>query len=57
MSFERPLFSLLLAGFLLLLFLFAVREGRFASPGQRWAVVIAIFLIALLAWLLPFPAH
>jgi hypothetical protein len=57
MSFERFLFALLVAAALLLLFLLAVREGRFASPGHRKAVVAAIAVAALLISLVPFPVH
>ena len=53
MSFERLLLALAIAAFLLLLFLVAVREGRFASHGRRKAVVAAIALTALLVWLVP----
>ena len=57
MSFERPLLALLIAAALLILFLVAVREGRFASPGRRIVVVAAIAVTAFLVWLAPFPAH
>ena len=57
MDFERLSLALLLAAALLLLFLGAVREGRFASPRRRMAAVAAILLIAFLVWLVPFPAH
>jgi hypothetical protein len=57
MSFERLLLGLVIAAALLILFLVAVREGRFASHGQRRTVVAVIALVALLIWLVPFPAR
>ncbi|HEX4739661.1 MAG TPA: hypothetical protein VH331_19100 [Allosphingosinicella sp.] len=57
MSFERLLLGLFIAAGLLILFLVAVREGRFASPRHRKAVVAAIIVAALLIWLVPFPAR
>lgn len=57
MPMVRVLLSLLLAAVLLLLFLVAVREGRFASPGRRLAALAAIAAAAFLAWLIPFPAR
>jgi hypothetical protein len=56
MSFERFLLGLLLAALLLAVFLVAVREGRFASPGRRKAAVAAIAVAALLVWLAPLHA-
>jgi hypothetical protein len=53
MSFGRLLIAAAIAAALLVLFLFAVREGRLASPGARAAAVALIALVALLAWLLP----
>jgi hypothetical protein len=50
----QPLLVALAVAFLLfLLFLFAVREGRFASPGARLAATFSILLIAGLIWLAP----
>ena len=44
-----------IAAFLLiLLLLYAVREGRFASPGARTAALVAItIVVVLLLWLGP----
>jgi len=53
MSFERLLLSFVIAAALLVAFLVAVREGRFASHGQRKIVVAAIAVTALLVWLAP----
>jgi hypothetical protein len=57
MSFERLVVGVLVAAALLILFLVAVREGRFASPGRRMAAAAAIAVVALIVWLLPFPAR
>jgi hypothetical protein len=53
MNFERFSIALAAAAALLLLFLVAVREGRFASPRARAAVVAAIIVLTLLIWRLP----
>jgi hypothetical protein len=47
------LVALAVAFFLFLLFLYAVREGRFASPGARLAATFSIFVVAGLIWLGP----
>jgi phosphatidylserine synthase len=54
MNLERFFIGLPAAAALLLLFLVAVREGRFASPRTRAGGVATIALLALLIWLLPF---
>jgi hypothetical protein len=56
MFFERLFVGLLLAATLFLLFLVTVRQGYFASPGKRSAMVAAISILALLVWLGPFLA-
>lgn len=57
MSPERFLLALVVFVALLLVFLVAVREGRFASHRQRQAVMAAIAVAALLVWFVPFPAR
>jgi hypothetical protein len=47
------LIAAIVAAILFALFLYAVREGRLASPGARIAAVAIILLIAVLAWLGP----
>jgi hypothetical protein len=50
----QPLLIAVIVGAILFaLFLHAVRQGRFASPGARIAAVVIIPLIAILVWLGP----
>ena len=57
MPLERFFLALIVAVALLLVFVIAVREGRFASHTQRKLVVAAIVVAAFLIWLVPFPAR
>ena len=57
MPLERFFLALTVAVGLLLVFVIAVREGRFASHTQRKLVVAAIVVAAFLIWLVPFPAR
>jgi hypothetical protein len=51
--FQPLLIAIAVAIVLLLLFFYAVRQGRFASPGARVAAVIVIGIIVALLWFGP----
>jgi hypothetical protein len=52
--FLQPLPIAIAVAFLLVVaFLYAVREGRFASPGARTVALAVILMIAILVWLVP----
>lgn len=42
-----PVLALILGAFLLILFVVAVREGRFASPAWRIAILALILLVVI----------
>ena len=51
--FQPPLLAIVSAVLLFLVFLFAVREGRFASHRARLAATLSILIVAVLVWLGP----